>query len=87
MQASAVVRGNQANRMSQVPVPAILNQSGGRMNLRFNTEAGRRYVVQTSADKNNWRNTGQVQRGTGRSMSLPVNARGGQRFIRVVPAD
>jgi hypothetical protein len=87
MRRNAVERGNQASMLRNVPVPTTLVRSGGRINLRFNTQAGRRYVVQTSADQTNWRNSGQVYRGTGRSMALPVNARSGQKFIRVVPTN
>ena len=87
MRQNAMDRANQANVLRNVPVPATLDRSGNRLSLRFNTESGRRYVVQTSADKNNWRNSGQIHRGTGRSMSLPVNTMAGQKFIRVVPSD
>ena len=84
---NAMEQANQAESIRNVPVPATLDRSGNRLSLRFNTESSRRYVVQTSADKNNWRNSGQIQRGTGRSMSLPVNTLAGQKFIRVVPTD
>ena len=87
MRRNAMERGNQASLLRSVPVPATLDRSGGRISMRINTQAGRRYVVQTSADKSNWRNSGQVHRGTGRSMTLPVNALGGEKFIRVMPTD
>ena len=87
MRRNAMERGNQASLLRSVPVPATLDRSGGRISMRINTQAGRRYVVQTSADKSKWRSSGQVHRGTGRSMALPVNALGGEKFIRVMPTD
>jgi hypothetical protein len=80
-------RANQANAMRSVPVPATLDRSSGRLNLRFNSQAGRRYVVQTSSDRTIWRNSGRVQRGTGSPMSVRVDPASSQRYIRVVPTN
>jgi hypothetical protein len=87
MRGAARLNANQVNVMRRVPVPAILEQAGNRMNLRFNSQVGRRYVVQTSSDKTNWENSGGIQRGTGNPIAVPVRATGGQRFIRVVPTN
>jgi hypothetical protein len=87
MRNAAKNSANQANAMRSVPVPATLVQSGGRMNLRFNSQAGSRYVVQTSADRTTWRNSGRVQRGTGSPMSVRVDPASSQRYIRVVPTN
>jgi hypothetical protein len=87
MRGAARFNANQVNTMRSVPVPAILEQTGKRMNLRFNSQVGRRYVVQTSSDKRNWENSGGIQRGTGNPIAVPVRASGGQRFIRVVPTN
>ena len=76
------------SQMRRTPVAATLNRStDGRLNLRIQSQAGKRYVVQSSADKVNWRNTGQVQRGTGSPMMLPVRPGPGQRFLRVLPSN
>ena len=76
------------SQMRRTPVSATLNRStDGRLNLRIQSQAGKRYVVQSSADKMNWRNTGQVQRGTGSPMMLPVRPGPGQRFLRVLPSN
>jgi len=80
-------RANQANAMRSVPVPATLDRSSGRLNLRFNSQAGRRYVVQTSSDRTIWRNSGRMQRGTGSPMSMRVDSASSQRYIRVVPTN
>jgi hypothetical protein len=80
-------QANQANAMKRVPVPATIDRSGGRMNLRFNSQAGRRYVVQTSSDRTSWKDSGRVERGTGSPMAVRVDATSGQRYIRVVPAN
>lgn len=87
IRANAFARNAEANRSRNIPVPAHLERAGSRTNIRFNSESGRRYMLQTSADRNNWRNDGSVYRGNGRSMAIPVNNRPGQRFIRVVPTD
>ncbi len=87
MRKAARDHANQANAMRSIPVPATLEQSGGRMNLYFNSQAGRRYVVQTSSDRTTWRNSGRVQRGTGSPMSVRVDAANGRRYIRVVPTN
>jgi hypothetical protein len=76
------------SQIRRTPVAATLNRSSdGRLNLRIQSKAGKRYVVQSSADKVNWRNTGQVQRGTGSPMMLQVRPGQGQRFLRVVPSN
>ena len=76
------------SQIRRTPVSATLNRStDGRLNLRIQSQAGKRYVVQSSADKVNWQNTGQVQRGTGSSMMLPVRPGPGQRFLRVLPSN
>jgi len=87
MRNAAKDSANQANAIRSVPVPATLVQTGGRTNLRFNSQAGRRYVVQTSADRTTWRNSGRVQRGTGSPMSMRVDSASSQRYIRVVPTN
>ena len=87
MRNAAKESANQANAIRSVPVPATLVQSGGRTNLRFNSQAGRRYVVQTSADRTTWRNSGRVERGTGSPMSMRVDSASSQRYIRVVPTN
>ena len=87
MRKAARDRAKQANAMRSIPVPAMLEQSGGRMNLHFNSQAGRRYVVQTSSDRTTWKNSGRVQRGTGSPMSVRVDGTNGRRYIRVVPTN
>ena len=87
MRANAMARQNEAQRSRSIPVPATLERAGGRTNIRFNSESGRRYMLQSSPDRNNWRNAGTVYHGDGRSMAIPVNTPPGQRFIRVVPTD
>jgi len=80
-------RANQANAIRNIPVPVTLDQSGEGMSVRFNSQVGRRYVVQTSSDRTSWKNYGRVQRGTGNPMAMAVDAKSGQRFIRVVPTN
>ena len=87
MQKVARDRAIQANAMRNVPVPATLDRSSGHLNLRFNSQAGRRYVVQTSSDRTSWINSGRVQRGTGSPMSMRVDSASSQRYIRVVPTN
>jgi hypothetical protein len=87
MRKAARDRANQANAMRSVPIPATLERSSGSLNLRFNSQAGRRYVVQTSSDRTIWRNSGRVQRGTGSPMSMRVDPASSQRYIRVVPTN
>ena len=73
-----------AQQMRNTPVPSQVSMQNGRMSLRFNSQPGSRYVVQTSNDRSNWSALGNPQVGTGRSMSVPFQSNG-QRFIRVVP--
>ena len=75
-----------AQQMRNTPVPSQVTMQNGRMSLRFNSQPGSRYVVQTSNDRSNWSAVGSPQVGTGRSMSVPFQSNG-QRFIRVVPRD
>ena len=75
-----------AQQMRNTPVPSQVSMQNGRMSLRFNSQPGSRYVVQTSNDRSNWSAVGSTQVGTGRSMSVPFQSNG-QRFIRVVPRD
>jgi hypothetical protein len=74
----------QLNRNIAIPSTVILQN--GRMNLRFNSRPGSRYMVEMSNDRNNWSPVGRSQAGTGRTMSIPIQSNG-QRFIRVVPRD
>ena len=87
MRQNAMERSMQATSMRSLPVPAALENRDGRWNLRINTQAGQRYIIQSSSDRANWQNASQIHRGNGREMRLPVNPNGGQRFLRVVPAD
>ena len=87
MRRAAMQRSSQATTMRSLPVPASLENREGRWNLRINSQAGQRYIIQSSSDQANWQNASQIHRGTGREMRLPVNPSGGQRFLRVVPAD
>jgi hypothetical protein len=75
-----------ARQMRNTPVPSQVSMQNGRMNLRFNSQTGNRYVVQTSNDRSNWSAVGRTQVGTGRTMSVLFQSNG-QRFIRVVPSD
>ncbi len=75
-----------AQQNRNVPLPSTVTLQNGRMNLRFNSRPGGRYVVEMSNDRNNWNAVGRPQVGTGRTMSVPIQSNG-QRFIRVVPRD
>jgi hypothetical protein len=76
----------QAQQNRKIPLPSSVTLQNGRVNLRFNSRPGSRYVVEMSNDKNNWRAVGRTQVGTGSIMNVPIQSNG-QRFIRVVPRD
>jgi hypothetical protein len=77
---------DQAQQNRKIPLPSSVTLQNGRVNLRFNSRPGSRYVVEMSNDKNNWRAVGRTQVGTGSIMNVPIQSNG-QRFIRVVPRD
>jgi hypothetical protein len=57
-----------------------------RMRLKWISEKGMRFQVQSSNDRTTWRKVGVVRKGTGESDSVVVPA-SGPRYVRVVRVD
>ena len=80
-------RGNSSTAAAQMaaaqPVNASLAQSGRDYYLRYQSQSGSRYQVQSSNDQSNWRNVGGVRSGRGGTDSVRV-VPGSAKYYRVV---
>ena len=78
-QASAANARNSGLR----PVPASVTRNGQGTQLRWLSQNGARYQVQSSNDRTSWQNVGTPRSGRPGSDSMPVQP-GGPRYYRVV---
>ena len=80
-------RGNSSTAAAQTaaaqPVNASLAQSGRDYYLRYQSQSGSRYQVQSSNDQNSWSNVGGVRSGRGGTDSVRV-VPGSAKYYRVV---
>jgi hypothetical protein len=72
-----------ARNSGQRPVPASVTRNGQGTQLRWLSQIGARYQVQSSNDRTSWQNVGTPRSGRSRSDSMPVQP-GGPRYYRVV---
>ena len=80
--------GSRSNPGQNRTVRASLQRgSAGRYNLSWNSQAGRRYVVQGSNDLKSWNNVGTARSGRGGPDTVQVGGTNAQRYYRVQQAN
>ena len=78
-QANAAMARNSGQR----PVPASIIRNGRGTQLQWIAQQGARYQVQSSNDKQDWRNVG-TPRSTRRGVDALAVQQGGPRYYRVI---
>ena len=80
--------GSRSNPAQARTVRAELKRgTAGGYNLKWNSQAGRRYVVQGSNDLKSWNNVGSARSGRGGSDSVRVGGTNAPRYYRVQQAN